>query len=220
MCLVHGLKDVHLFDSSHPRLLSPRRLRRGPSHARRFAGTDDAVFFYVGPLVLKTERLAALVFRPGIEGGGAAAVPWDSGGLHRRFAQERSEDERKALLSKRTMPAPDYRRALAATVLMRFGGPESYLRSQILRREDPDGVYDGTPPSFTYEARFPGGVDVLTPELAFVAARREVMTHGLMTLRGWCLARNIPFEIIEQRSPARTVIDAVLEFGLRQVHLT
>jgi len=217
MYLVHGLRDVHLFESPQPRLLSPLRLRRSPSEARRFAGTDDAVFFYVGPLVLRTERLAALVFRPGVEVDGAVAAPWDSGGLYRRFAQERSPDERRALLSLRTMPAPDYRRALAATVLLRFGGPEPYLRSQPLRPADPDGVYDGTPPSFTYEARFPGGVDVLTRELAFVAARREVMTHGLMTLRGWCLERDIPFEVIEQRSPARTVVDAVLEYGLRQV---
>lgn len=215
MGLVHALRDFGLFRMEQPVLLSPRRRRLTPNAARQFAGTEDAVFCYVGPPVLDRERAGALVFRAGIEADRVVAVPWDSGGLHRRRARHLTGEDRKALLRNRTMPAPDYRRALAATMLLRFGGePARYLRSELLEATDPDGVCDGTPASFTYEARFPGRLVVQTTELALVVVRRENLSEGLHRLRTWCGEHQVPFEIIDERSRNRTVREAVLNYGL------
>lgn len=164
------------------------------------------------------ERAGALVFRAEVEVEGVVATPWDSGGLYRYRAQHLSEEERKALLQRRTLPAPDYRRALAATLLLRFSGSaERYLRSELVEATDPDQVCDGTPPSFTYEARFPGRLAVQRPELALVVVHREYLNQGLHRLRGWCGEQQIPFEVIDEQSRSRTVRDAVLEYALRQL---
>jgi hypothetical protein len=128
------------------------------------------------------------------------------------------EAERKELLRARTMPAPDYRRALATTLLLRFGGnPTNYLCSTIVDFTDPDQVYDGSAPSFTFEARIPGRLSIQTPELAFVAVRREFLTEGVHRLRAWCLDRNVPFEVIDEQSTVRSVRDVVLNFAMLNV---
>jgi len=116
------------------------------------------------------------------------------------------------------MPAPDYRRALAVTLLLRFSGESArYLRSEPPQGVDPDGVYDGDPASFTYEARFPSRLAIQTPELALVVVRREYMDEGVNKLRAWCLKRNVPFEMIDESSHRRTVREAVLDFGLKSI---
>jgi hypothetical protein len=141
--------------------------------------------------------------------------------LQRRRAQHLKEAERKELLRARTMPAPDYRRALTTTLQLRFGGdPLNYIRSVIKETTDPDGVYDGAPPSFTYEARVTGRLSIQTPELAFAAVRREFLTEGVHRLRGWCVEREVPFEVIDDQSEARNVRDAVLNFALRSLEST
>lgn len=218
MSLVHTLRDFELLRQEPPELRSPLSLGRKSTKARQFAGTEDSVFFYVGPPMLEFERHGALVFRAEVEEEGGVATPWDSGGLCARRAQHLDEAHRKALLQARTMPAPDYRRALSVTLLVRFGGePARYLRGELPQGEDPDGVYDGDFASFTYEARLPGRVAVQTPELAFVVVRREFMDEGVHKLRAWCLKRRVPFEVIDESSQYPNVRDAVLDFGLRNI---
>jgi hypothetical protein len=218
MGIVHALHDFEVFRAASPELLSPLKLGRAPSKARSFAGTEDHICFFVGPPMLAYERPGALVFTRETESDGAVATPWDSGGLHRRRAQHLDETKRKELLRTRTMPAPDYRRALAMTLYLRFGGdPLSYLRSEIADTTDPDGVYDGELSSFTYEARIPGRLSIQTPELAFVAVRRERLDEDVHRLRGWCVEHQVPFEVIDDQSEARTVRDAVLNFARRSL---
>ncbi|XXT17569.1 hypothetical protein WME94_45805 [Sorangium sp. So ce429] len=218
MGLVHALQDFTLFDSASPELLSPQKLGRPPSRARRFAGTEDYICFFVGPPMLDAERPGALVFRTEVESDGSVATPWDSGGLQRRRAQHLTEAERKDLLRTRTMPAPDYRRALATTLVLRFGGePSRYIHSQIVDATDPDGVYDGTPSSFTYEARIPGRLSIQIPELAFVAVRREFITEGVHRLRAWCAEHGVPFQVIDEHSAAGDVREAVLKYALENL---
>jgi hypothetical protein len=218
MGLVHTLQDFELLRKDPPELCSPRALGREPSRARKFAGTEDAVCFYVGPPMLESERPGALVFHAEVEEEGGAATPWDSGGLNARRAQHLDADQRKALLRARTMPAPDYRRALAVTLLLRFGGePARYLRSEAPDGVDPDGVYDGDPASFTYETRLPGRLAIQTPELSLVVMRRDYMDEGAHRLRSWCFKRKVPFEVIDESSQHRTVRDAVLDFGVKNI---
>jgi len=221
MGLVHTLQDFELLREEQPELRSPRELGRNPSKARQFAGTEDAVCLYVGPPMLESERPGALVFSAEVEEfeeEGGVATPWDSGGLNKRRAQHLDADQRKALLHARTMPAPDYRRALAVTLLLRFGGePSRYLRSEAPQGTDPDGVYDGDPASFTYEARLPSRLAIQTPELSLVVIRRDHMDEGAHRLRSWCLKRKVDFEVIDENSQYRTVRDAVLDFGLKSI---
>jgi len=221
MGLVHTLQDFELLRDENPELRSPLALGRNPSKARRFAGTEDAVCLYVGPPMLESERPGALVFRADVEEveeQGGVATPWDSGGLNVRRAQHLDAAQRKALLRARTMPAPDYRRALAVTLLLRFGGePARYLRSEAPQGTDPDGVYDEDPASFTYEARLPSRLAIQTPELSLVVMRRDHMDEGAHRLRSWCLKRKVDFEVIDENSQHRTVRDAVLDFGLKSI---
>jgi hypothetical protein len=224
MGLVHSLADFDAFRSATPELLSPVELRRRPSNARRFAGTEDDVFFYVGPPMRVPEggdeRPGVIIFRADIETSDMLATPWDSGGIHRRRAQQLSDVQRKALLDSRTMPAPDYRRALAATLLLRFdGSPESYLRGHIAQPTDPDGVYDGEPSSFTYETRVRRRIGIQIPELALVAVRREFLyiNEGVPRLRGWCMERKVPFEVVDEQAEGRCVRDVVLDFAIRSL---
>jgi len=220
MGLVHTLKDFELLRADPPELRSPQALGKKPTKVRQFAGTEDAVFFYVGPPMLEFERYGALVFHAEVEEEeGGVATPWDSGGLYTRRAQHLDVAARRALLLMRTMSAPDYRRALSATLLMRFGGkPVRYLRSEPPQEgSDPDGVYDGDPASFTYEARLSGRLAIQRPELALVVARREYMDEGVHKLRAWCLTRKVRFEQIDESSPYRNVRDAVLDYGLKNL---
>ena len=221
MGLVHTLQDFELLREDNPELRSPRLLGRKISKARQFAGTEDAVCFYVGPPMLESERPGALIFRADVEeaeGEGGVATPWDSGGLNARRAQHLDAAQRKALLLTRTMPAPDYRRALAITLLLRFGGePARYLRGELPQGVDPDGVYDGDPASFTYETRLPGRLAIQSPELALVVVKRDYIDEGIHKLRAWCLKRKVPFEVIDESSQYGHVRDAVLDFGLKNI---
>jgi hypothetical protein len=168
--------------------------------------------------MLESERPGALVFRAGVEEESGRATPWDSGGLYARRCKHLSAEQRKALIDLRTMPAPDYRRALGVTLLVRFAGdPARYLRSEAPQCVDPDGVYDGDPASFTYEARLPARLAVQIPELALVVVRREYMDEGVNKLRAWCQKRRVPFEVIDEDSQSRTVQQAVLDFGLKSI---
>jgi hypothetical protein len=69
----------------------------------------------------------------------------------------------------------------------------------------------------TYEARLLDRVAIQTRELALVVVRREYMDEGVHKLRAWCDRRSVPFEVIDENSPHRSVREAVLDFGLRKI---
>jgi hypothetical protein len=220
MQLTHGLmcgdEQTAFLAERDPELKSPRQRGKEPSAARRFAGTGDMVCFWVGPLRIP-DRDAALVFAADIELPGTSATPWDSGGLRSRVAQHLRERERQELHRRRTMPAPDYReRALAATIFLRHGTPERYLRAEIICDVDPDGVLTaGDLSSFTYEARVPGRVRVKTRSLVYAVARRDAMNAALHELRSWCREWSVPFDLVDGYSRHRTVIDATMDHFVR-----
>ena len=214
LALVHGLSRVDFLDTDS-QLRSPRQLGVTPSPARLFAGTEDDVFLYCGPLVLTRPRKAALVFRASVEQETWRAAPWDSGGLHARCVQHLSEAERQALLTRRTLPVPAYRDALAASIYLRFHEPIRYLSGEppVPPGADPDAVYDGTAPSATYEVRVPARLPILEAYLAFVAAQSEVKyLPGMVRLRSWCQQNGVPFETVGERKRHRSVRDAVTGF--------
>ncbi len=214
MPLSHGVKlHAAFLVSNEAELLSRMQRGEAPTRAQAFAGTGDVVCFWVGPLRIP-DRAAALVFDAGIELPGTTATPWDSGGLDRRTAQHLKDAERKALVQRRAMLAPDYRAtALAATIFLRHDTPDRYLRAEVVRDVDPDRVYTaGDASSYTYESRIPRRVRVKTQSLRYAAARRDAMDAGLHELRTWCLEQYKPFELIDDHGPHRTVIGAVLSY--------
>jgi len=218
MGLVHSLKDLKPFDADVPVLLSPERLGLKVPKARLFAGTQNDVFFFVGPPMknAQPERQAFLLFSANIESTEMVATPWDSGGLHRRRAQHLTETDRQSLLQNRTMSAPDYRRALATTLLLRFNGvANNYLDCCIIDSRDPDGVYEeGEPSSFTYEVRVPGELALQVKELALVAIRREYAMHeGVRRFRRWCIENSVEFVVVDEQTSKGCARDVVVDFA-------
>lgn len=221
--LVHALDDFGMFDTSTsstaPALLSRPLRGKEPSPAQKFAGTANDVFFYVGA-PMKKERPGIIAFRSTIETDSARATPWDSGGLHARRGAKQWPDEadRKILVQRRTMPAPTYRRALATTLMLRFGGDaQNYLRSNITNPTDPDSIYDGTLESFTYEVRLPNKVDIQVPELAFAAVNEDYMNRGLHDFKTWCGDHGVPFVVVGKRSSYKSVRDAAIDASLAEL---
>ena len=217
MPLTHGLKcgaqRTAFLAANEAALLSRKQRNVAPSPAQRFAGTTDAVCFWVGPLRIP-EREAALVFSADIELHGTTATPWDSGGLRGHAAQHMDETQRKRLIQLRSMPSPDYRsQALAASIFIRHGTPDRYLRADIICDVDPDKVSNPRDPStFTYEARVLRRVRVRTKSLLYVAARRDAVDPGLHELRTWCREEHVDFALVGDRDPHRTVVDAILGY--------
>jgi hypothetical protein len=214
MPLSHGLKDnVGFLGAPEPELLSPKRMGTRATDARTFAGTVDAVCFWIGPLRIP-DRNAALVFRAEAEKAGTA-TPWDSGGLLARCAQHLGEAERKSLIERRTMSAPGYRRALAAAIFVRHGNPQRYVQGALLRATDPDRICQGTDlSSFTYEAQIPGRLRIFTDDLMYGAAHGSVaMNRHMNRVRSFC----DDFDVIDDFSEHRTVVDAVRNYYERKL---
>ncbi len=217
MPLTHGLKcgggRTEFLARGDAELLSRTQRRAEPSPAQQFAGTGDAVCFWVGPLRIP-DREAALVFCADVEAEvpGATATPWDSGGLYRRSALHLAEKERAELVRRRTMPAPGYRgTALAATIFLRHRTPDRYLSADVACAVDPDRVCESADlSSVTFEARIPQRVRVKTRNLKYAVARRDAVDSGLHELRSWCEEWHVAFDLVDARTRHRTVIDAVL----------
>jgi hypothetical protein len=212
--LAGGKRVTRFLMDSDAALKSRRAQGRPASPAREFVGTEDYVFFWLGPL--RFDRQAGLVFAPQIETASVLASPWDTGGLHRHVAQERTDAERLALLRNRTFGAPGHRTALATAILLRHDTPTAYIGGNIVRNVDPDRICDQADPStFTFEARFASSVRVKADGLRFAAARRDAMDAGLNSLRSWCLREGVPFEVVGPSDRHQTVQSAIEAYVLK-----
>jgi hypothetical protein len=216
--LSHGLrgggKATSFLGDGTPELRSPRQQGTRPSAARAFAGTEDEVCFWVGPLRIP-DRPLAIVLSADVETSSSTATPWDSGGIHRRRGLHLVEPERQRLVREsRRLPAPRYRDALAAAIFVRHGEPDRYADGELLCSVDPDLVCaKGDPSSFTFEARIPGRVRLLTRSLLFVAASRDQASFpGVHRLRSWCLSAGVEFEIASQHAASTSVMAAVAQY--------
>lgn len=183
--LVHGVPKAEDFVS----IVKDEELRSRPGRglpsrnkAEQFLGIHDKVYTSAGHLYPDAE--IALVFRPEVEDETVDASPWDTGTFVNRLCKDRSDDERRAIFIRYSLPAPGYRSYLVHYTSACFTHPQHYLRGVRNGYPDPVGAMADHLRSRCFEVRFTSRLPVDRHSLLGVFYRRSALS-SLRGLGGW-----------------------------------